>query len=98
TPSDWVATVARMAEKPALFAPLSDRDQWTVCSYLIAITPDLQRSMKQRREMQAEQRSTEAAMAGQGKEAALPASIDPSAARASFLKVCSQCHPASEVD
>lgn len=46
TPSNWYRTVARMGEKPALFAPLSQEQQWRVTAYLIAITPDLQRSAK----------------------------------------------------
>lgn len=49
-PKGWAQVVTRMGEKPTLFAPLTDLDQWHVTAYLIAITPDLQRSAKLRRE------------------------------------------------
>lgn len=48
TPSGWWNTVERMAEKPALFAPMTEREMYEVTAYLIAITPDLQRASKQR--------------------------------------------------
>lgn len=48
-PSTWSAIVSRMAEKPSLFGVIDDRDQARVTAYLIAITPDLQRSAKLRR-------------------------------------------------
>ena len=56
-PSDWVSTVSRMAEKPALFAPISERDQWRVSAYLIAITPDLQKSAKSLKQSAMQSRS-----------------------------------------
>lgn len=45
TPSNWVSTVARMAEKPAVSGPITKPEQWEVSAYLIAITPDLEKSM-----------------------------------------------------
>ena len=50
TAQGWWQTVLRMAEKPALFRPISERDQWRVTAYMIAITPDLQKSVKRVRE------------------------------------------------
>ncbi|MCZ6679470.1 MAG: hypothetical protein O7E52_19745 [Candidatus Poribacteria bacterium] len=57
TPSDWVRTVNRMAIKPVIGQPITEEDQWTVTTYLIAITPDLQNSVKEQRKqkMQASQ-------------------------------------------
>ncbi len=52
TPTDWWDTVERMADKPALFAPMSQRDLYDVTAYLVAITPDLQKSRKKQREIQ----------------------------------------------
>lgn len=52
TPSGWWSTVERMGEKPALFDPITERENFDVTAYLIAITPDLQRSTKQKREQQ----------------------------------------------
>lgn len=48
TPHGWWSTVERMAEKPALFAPMTDREMFEVTAYLIAITPELQRASKRR--------------------------------------------------
>lgn len=48
TPSGWWNTVERMADKPALFAPMTEREMYEVTAYLIAITPDLQKASKQR--------------------------------------------------
>jgi mono/diheme cytochrome c family protein len=50
SPSGWWTTVERMSDKPALFDPLTEREMFDVTAYLIAITPDLQRSSKQKRE------------------------------------------------
>lgn len=49
TPEGWWSTVERMAEKPALFGPLTDEQMFRVTAYLVAITPELQRSVKRRR-------------------------------------------------
>lgn len=48
-PDTWEEVVVRMAEKPSLFGTIGDLDQARVTAYLIAITPDLQRSAKRRR-------------------------------------------------
>ena len=48
-PATWANVVERMAEKPSLSGVISEADQGRVTAYLIAITPDLQRSAKQRR-------------------------------------------------
>ena len=57
TPPDWVRLVNRMAIKPVIGEPISEEEQWTVSAYLIAITPDIQNSVKEQRieEMQASQ-------------------------------------------
>ena len=96
-PSDWVSTVSRMAEKPALFAPISERDQWRVSVYLIAITPDLQKSAKSQRQAE-EQSHSQAMTAGSPAGLKIEPRIDAVAARTIYQKVCSQCHATSEVD
>jgi cytochrome c2 len=134
TASDWYTTVSRMAEKPALFAPISDAEVLHVSAYLIAITPDLQKSKKKQRE-QEDQRIE--AMEDMGSVMAEPATMtvpdaeatpppaagatpaatatatpvapvapkkaeapppDPKLAKATFARVCSQCHELSDVD
>jgi mono/diheme cytochrome c family protein len=49
TPAAWFNVVERMGDKPALFTRLTDQDLDRVTAYLIAITPDLQKSRRQRR-------------------------------------------------
>jgi hypothetical protein len=49
-PSDWWNVVDRIATKAALFAPMSEIELYEVTAYLIAITPDLQRSAQRVRQ------------------------------------------------
>ena len=49
TPPDWVKVVNRMAIKPVIGEPISEEEEWVVSTYLIAITPDIQNSVKQQR-------------------------------------------------
>lgn len=50
TPEGWWTTVQRMGDKPALFVSLDDRDLEQATAYLVAITPDLQRAVKRKRD------------------------------------------------
>lgn len=114
TPAGWWSTVERMAEKPALFAPLTDREMFEVTAYLVAITPDLQRSSKRRHQ---EELAREAAVEQAfPKEAVVEApavtaevvpakavtpvapAIDLKRAKATYEKVCSQCHELSDIE
>jgi hypothetical protein len=63
TPANWYRTVERMAEKPALFAPITPEQQWYVTAYLVAITPDLQGSVKMLRAEKQMKEKTQAASA-----------------------------------
>lgn len=49
TPSDWVRTSKRMVNKPSLGAVIEPHEGHLAAAYLIAITPDLQRSAKLKR-------------------------------------------------
>lgn len=55
TPQDWVRTVERMAEKPTLGPRIADDEIHAAAAYLIAITPQLQRSAKSKRSEEMEQ-------------------------------------------
>jgi cytochrome c2 len=104
SPSGWWETVGRMAEKPALFSPLSDNDQWNVTAYLVAITPDLQKASKKvRDETMARTNAIETSMKAMvaAPAATMPAGAtapDLAAAKTVFAKACSQCHETTEVD
>ena len=49
TPGDWVRTVQRMAEKPTLGPRIGPEEAHAAAAYLVAITPELQRSAKSKR-------------------------------------------------
>jgi cytochrome c5 len=49
TPEDWVRTNKRMALKPSLGVTISEHEGHQAAAYLIAITPNLQRSAKSKR-------------------------------------------------
>ena len=76
TPSDWLQTVSRMAEKPNPSGIISSLDQQRIVAYLIAITPDLQSSAQVKRQ-QVEQ---------------VPAASSSSEPKKLFETTCSQCH------
>jgi len=49
TPEDWVATVERMGDRATVLQPIDRPEQWFAAAYLIAISPDLQKAVLQRR-------------------------------------------------
>jgi len=105
TPAGWYGVVERMGDKPTLFTPLSDQEMLRVTAYLVAITPDLQKSRRQRREEElarAEAMQTAAlptAASAVGMPMAPPAPVvDLAQARMTYEDVCSQCHELADVD
>ncbi len=64
TPQGWWTTVERMGEKPTIFGAMNDDHLYAATAYLIAITPDLQRSMKARRAAEEAQEETLEEIAG----------------------------------
>ncbi len=94
SPAGWWTTVERMSEKPALFDPISEREMFNVTAYLIAITPDLQKSSKQKREAQLA-RATAMSKAADAPAPDKP--VDLAAAKKTYEDVCSQCHDLDEI-
>jgi mono/diheme cytochrome c family protein len=99
SPANWWTTVERMSEKPALFDPISERDNFDVTAYLIAITPDLQKASKQKYQQQ----TARAAMVevidlkpAPATATAKPA-VDLALAKQTYETVCAQCHELDEV-
>lgn len=94
SPSGWWDIVERMADKPALFAPLDDREMWEVTGYLIAITPDLQRAAKRKRGQVVARDAARVV-------APAPASVsgvDMARAQVVYTEACSQCHDLTDID
>ncbi len=108
TPAGWYSVVERMGEKPTLFSAISEQELLRVTAYLVAITPDLQKSRRQRREedlaraaAMKEMETEMAAMVPGAAAAAAPAIapvIDLKKARMTYEDACSQCHELSDVD
>lgn len=103
SPADWVRTVDRMTIKPAFTDPITEEEGWAVSAYLVAISRDLQKSMKERRAEQMAKEKAEASLgaaaeasAGTAAPAAKP--VDEAAAKKAYETVCSQCHELADVD
>ena len=104
TPAGWWKTVERMAIKPSFQAPLTDMELYVVTAYLIAISGDLQRSVKERRKDETQKREALADVkqeAGSaevaGNSGGLPAFDEPAALK-TYETLCSQCHDLADVE
>ncbi len=101
TPAVWWKTVERMAQKPSFSEPLTDDELYVVTAYLIAISGDLQRSVRERREDEDKKRAAVAEVKAEAKQTAGPSGLPPfdaAAAAATYTRVCAQCHELAEVD
>jgi mono/diheme cytochrome c family protein len=100
TPESWADLVRRMAER-SVFEPISEKEQWYATAYLVAISPDLQKSVQLKRRQ--EQAHVPAATI---KKPATPATaptpprevLDLAKAKAAFESTCNGCHSLSSVD
>ena len=106
SPSDWVRTVDRMLVKPTFTDPITEEEGFRVSAYLIAISRDLQKSLKERRQEEVARQKTEEALAvaaakAEGADTAAPApavAVDAAAAEKTYETLCSQCHELSDID
>lgn len=98
TPSDWVRTVTRMGQKPDLFEPISQNEQWQAAAYLVAITPDLQKSSKQLRGEKLSHEGSENALRKLQSAAETAPAINAADAQKAFEQVCSECHESSDIE
>jgi len=101
TPGQWRETVARMAERAVLAEPLNEFEQRFVTAYLIAITPELQKSVTTIRQQEIKREQARAAIAAVSTTLPqeLPAAQgDLAAARTLFEKTCSQCHSLNNLE
>lgn len=100
TPPDWVRLVNRMAMKPVIGEPINQEEEWSVSTYLIAITPDIQTSVKRQRQqhMQAEEAKAAAQTASLAIATEEIDTYDETEAKVLFEDKCSQCHPLTDVE
>ena len=102
--SSWHKLVLRMADKPVLGPPMTERDVPLVTAYLVAISPDLRDSLCSKRRDARERVARAADMADLGgAPAPAPAAggasgWDRQAAAALYEQHCTQCHELSDVE
>ena len=101
TPKNWKQTVSRMADRSTILNPITTEDQWYVTAYLIAVSPTLQETLKQRRK---------AAMTTVGSQQAMAAAVTmmdkpelegdyvEAEARKTYETTCSLCHSHTQVE
>jgi mono/diheme cytochrome c family protein len=101
TPENWVQTVGRMADR-AIFNPIGEEEQWRVSAYLIAISPVLQETFKQKRQQEADAARSRATADAVARPAVIASvgtgSFDPASAREVFEETCTQCHGLGNLD
>ena len=95
SPADWQRLVARMQNKPSLGPVIDDREALAVTAYLVAITPELQRSAKDKRAVSLTKTKTEQMLKDANKDDGAP-SVDLAAAKEIFEEECSLCHDLSD--
>jgi mono/diheme cytochrome c family protein len=98
TPDNWRQTVARMGDRTTMLNPLEENEQLLVTAYLIALSPDLQKSARQLREEQDRRDQSKQAAESVVAEEAAPTDYDPAAAKQLYEEMCSQCHGTNVVD
>ena len=92
TPENWRQTVRRMADRTTLVNLIEEDEQWQVTAYLIAISPQLQQSVRRLRDERNRRDQSKQAVAAVAEKEAQAATYDPAAAKQLFEKKCSQCH------
>jgi mono/diheme cytochrome c family protein len=101
TPEVWVQTVHRMADR-AVFEPISYEEQRNVATYLIMISPDLQKSAQERRHQEISDEKSKAGSEMALNAMTLPesatATVDLAKARKVFEATCSQCHKSEAIE
>jgi cytochrome c553 len=97
TPKAWQQTISRMANRSTILNPITEDDQWFVTAYLVAVSPTLQETLKQRRKME-----NNTAQAQTSMKAAVnivdSKDYDATRAEALFKQTCSQCHSHTQVE
>jgi cytochrome c len=87
-----------MANRSTILNPITEDDQWFVTAYLIAVSPTLQETLKERRKMETLARESQNSMqSALNLTAVEDIDYDHAAAEELFEQKCSQCHSHNEV-
>jgi mono/diheme cytochrome c family protein len=100
TPESWADLVRRMAER-SVFEPISEKEQWYATAYLVAISPDLQQSVRLKRQQERAHvpATTIKKPAPPVTAPTVPRDVfDLATAKAAFESTCNGCHSLSSVD
>jgi rubredoxin/mono/diheme cytochrome c family protein len=98
TPENWLQTVRRMADRTTMFQPLDEQQQQQVTAYLIAISPQIQRSTQRLREQQARSDQARQAIHSAATAPEHGEAVDMARAATYFAEKCSQCHALTLID
>ena len=102
TGKGWYSVVHRMTKKPIIGPPISRNDSLHVTAYLIAITPGIQDSYKQVKDIQRAQEKRVAevkqGVTAEVNSAEKAAPYDADKAKSLYEEKCSECHELSDVD
>ncbi len=99
TPQAWQQTVSRMANRSTILNPITDDDQWFVTAYLIAVSPTLQQTLKERRKMETRAIESQSSMQSAMNLSEIEdADYEHAAAQKLFAQKCSQCHDHTQVE
>jgi len=99
TPKAWQQTVARMANRSTILNPITQDDQWFVVAYLVAVSPTLQETLKQRRRLEMDVRESQTSMeSAEIRVETEDSEYDHSSAEELFKQTCSQCHSYTQVE
>lgn len=101
TPENWVELIKRMAER-SVFDPISEKEQWYAAAYLVAISPDLQKSVllkrqEERAHIPAERIRKPPAQA-KTSTTSPGETFDLAKAKSVFESTCNGCHSLSNVE
>ncbi len=97
TPKAWQQTVSRMANRSTILNPITEDDQWFVTAYLIAVSPTLQETLKQRRKMEDNMAQAQTSM-NTVVNMVDSKNYDATKAEVLFKQSCSQCHSYTQVE
>jgi len=98
TPENWLQTVKRMADRTTALDAINQQQQRQVTAYLVAISPDLQRSAQQMRTQKELGDQTRQAIEAVAEQRLAPSEFDLQQARLLFESTCSKCHSPSFVE
>lgn len=98
TPENWRQTVRRMADRTTMYDPLDESNQLQVTAYLIALSPDLQKSAQQLRQQQDRRDQSAQAVEAVTRAESDAIAYDAAMAGQLFDDKCSQCHETTLVN